>query len=107
MKKNYLYVMDPDGTVRQTTDKDEFTSFMEDSTKKVLVKTPIYNICEVVTYFLGKEPRLSPKTGKGPFIFETRVFGGIIHGSSRLYTSYSDSLAGHKDILRLIKISIN
>ena len=105
--KRPLFVLETDGSVRPAYNQQEYLSFMEDNTKKILAQDQAYSICQIVTSFLGKEPLSTTKKKKSPMLFETLVTGGVIDGSVRLYTSYEAAMAGHKAIVQLIHNSIN
>ena len=105
--KPQLFVLDSNGIVRKAQTTQEFLSFMGDTLEKVLITSRAYNICRVVTAFLGAEPPIAAHRRGGPRIFETRVYGGVVDGTVRYYDSQEKAMAGHKDILRLITISIN
>lgn len=54
----------------------------------------------VSTVFLG----LDHSRGEGPpLLFETMVFGDVMHGFSRRYSNWTDAVKGHQHILQLVR----
>ena len=105
--KRPLFVMNPDGSLREAADRQEFLAFMDADIKKIILQEKIYNVCEVTTSFLGREQLSTPKNHKPQKFFQTIVTGGIIDGSARLYATHEEAIAGHKSIISLIRGSIN
>jgi hypothetical protein len=102
-----LYVLNQDGTLREATDKNEFVSFMDENNKKLLASEKVYNICEVITSFIGRDLSTKPRASTSPQLFETLVVGGVINGSQRTYATYQEALAGHQHITQLVRNNIH
>lgn len=56
---------------------------------------------KVSTVFLGLDHQFEP--GLPPILFETMVFGGRLDGCQWRYSTYEQSLTGHRRVVKLLQ----
>lgn len=89
-----LYILSDDGTPIVASSVQEWGRWFETHDRRVAYdRLPT---CDISTVFLG----LDHGWGEGPpVLWETMVFGGKLDGEQRRYTSMSDALAGHREVV--------
>lgn len=77
----------------------EWAQWMEENgPSRTLALDSIATDIQVSTVFLGLDHNLL-KAGNKPLLFETLVFGGKANGQMRRYSTYSQALAGHIEVV--------
>lgn len=81
----------------------EWAQWMEENgPSRTLAQDNIKTDVLVSTVFLGLDHNLLKKSGDEPLPFETLVFGGKADGQMRRYSTYSQALAGHGEVVEEI-----
>jgi len=106
----YTYILDKNGKPKLCTEADIWARKYETQERRLAYDELLFGVQRFVvsTVFLGMDHNL---TGSGlPVLFETMVF--VLEGDmtaldeyTRRYTSKAEALRGHKQTMRMVKLS--
>jgi hypothetical protein len=96
------YILDEHGNPQPCDDLDTWAAWLQTHNAERQIgddrdEGPNGHAIRISTIFLGLDQRLLPDIEGGhPILWETRVFGGLLHGQMARYTSRASAAAGHQ-----------